>query len=149
MRRQRARTGAGSDTGSVSLEVVILAPVLMLFVLMVVFGGRWAIAQQAVASAASEAARAASIARSAGEASGTASAAASASLANQNLRCATQSVSVDTSGFAVPEGTPATVSATVTCVVDMSDLAAPGVPGSRTLTSTMNSPLDTFRSRQG
>lgn len=137
------------EAGSASLEIVVLAPALLLFVFLVIFAGRWALAQQAVQAAASEAARAASIARSAGEAGGSATSAAATSLTNQKVRCATQTVSVDTSGFAVPVGTPATVAATVTCVVDMSDLALPGVPGSRTLTSTMISPLDTFRSRQG
>lgn len=141
--------GPGREAGSASLEIVVLAPALLLFVFLVIFAGRWALAQQAVQAAASEAARAASIARSAGEAGPTATTAAAASLTNQKVRCATQSVSVDTTGFGVPVGTPASVTATVTCVVDMSDLAAPGVPGSRTLTSTMTSPLDTFRSRQG
>lgn len=144
-RRRSCRT----DGGAASVEAVILAPALVLFVLMVVFAGRWALAQQAVQAAASEAARAASIARSAGEATSTATEAASASLTNQDVRCATSSVVVDTGGFAVPVGTPAAVSATVVCVVDMSDLAAPGIPGSRTLTFTMTSPLDSYRGRHG
>lgn len=139
----------GRDTGSVALEMAVLAPVLLLFVLMVIFGGRWAIAQQAVQAAAAEAARTASLARSAAEASGSATTAATAALANQQLRCATVTVALDSGGFTVPEGTPATVTATVTCVVDMGDLAAPGIPGSRTLTATMSSPLDTYRNRQG
>lgn len=141
--------GQAREAGSASLEIVVLAPALLLFVFLVIFAGRWALAQQAVQAAASEAARAASIARSAGEASGSASSAATTSLTNQKVRCAVQSVSVDTSGFGVPAGTPASVSATVSCQVDMSDLAFPGVPGHRTLESTMSSPLDTYRSRQG
>ncbi|WP_109472413.1 TadE/TadG family type IV pilus assembly protein [Ornithinimicrobium cavernae] len=145
-RRGRA---TGAERGSLSVEIVILAPVLLLFVLMVVFAGRWSIAQQGVQSAAAEAARAASIARSPGEASGSAREAALTSLTNQDLRCSTQTVVVDTAGFAGAPGTPGTVSATVTCVVDMRDLAVPGVPGTRTLTATMSSPLDTYRSRQG
>lgn len=137
----------GREAGSVSIEVVILAPVLMLLILGIVFGGRYALAQQAVQTAASDAARSASIARSAGEAGGAAAGAAAASLANQDLSCASQSVNVDTGAFAAPPGTPGQVSATVTCVVNMSDLAFPGIPGNQTLTSTMTSPLDTYRSR--
>ncbi|WP_298891665.1 TadE/TadG family type IV pilus assembly protein [uncultured Serinicoccus sp.] len=144
-RRRRAR----AERGSATLEIVVLAPVLLLFVVLVIFAGRWALAQQAVQAAASEAARAASIARSPGEANTSAAGAASASLTNQAVRCGTQSVAVDTAAFGLPEGTPGTVAATVTCVVDMSDLGMPGVPGSRTLTSTMTSPLDTYRNRQG
>ncbi|SOC51215.1 TadE/TadG family type IV pilus assembly protein [Ornithinimicrobium cerasi] len=144
----RARR-AGFDRGSVSVEMVILGPVLLFFVLATFFAGRYALAQQSVQAAAAEAARAASIARSAGEASGSATGAASASLANQDLRCVTRSVSVDTSAFAQSPGTPGLVTATVSCQVDMSDLAFPGIPGNRTLVSTMSSPLDTYRSRQG
>ena len=140
---------AGPERGSATLEIVVLAPVLLLFVILVIFAGRWALAQQAVQAAASEAARAASIARSPGEANTSAAGAAGASLTNQAVRCGTQSVAVDVAAFGLPEGTPGTVAATVTCVVDMSDLAVPGVPGSRTLTSTMTSPLDTYRNRQG
>jgi Flp pilus assembly protein TadG len=140
---------ARHDRGSVSVEMVVLGPVLVFFVLAVFFAGRYALAQQAVQAAAAEAARAASIARSAGDASGAAASAASASLANQDVPCAPQSVSVDTGAFAQAPGIPGLVSATVSCQVDMSDLAFPGIPGNRTLESTMSSPLDTYRSRQG
>jgi len=44
-------------------------------------------------------------------------------------------------------GTPATVTATVRCVVNLADLAVPGVPGARTVTATASSPVDTFRER--
>ncbi len=141
--------GSRADQGSAVVEMVLLAPVLLLFVLMVIFGGRWAIAQQAVQSAASEAARAASLARAPGEAAGDATSAATTSLTNQKVRCAPLDATVDTSGFAAAVGGDATVSATVTCVVDMSDISAPGIPGSRTLTSTATSPLDTYRARTG
>ncbi len=137
------------DQGSVGVEVVILAPVLLLFVLGVVFAGRYALAQQAVQAAAAEGARAASIARSADAASGAATGAASASLSNQDVRCASSTVTVDVAAFALRPGIPGEVSATVVCVVDMSDLSFPGIPGDRTLESTMSSPLDSYRSRQG
>lgn len=139
----------GHDRGSVGVEVVVLAPALMLFILGVMFAGRYALADQAVQAAASEAARAASISRSPGEANGAATGAAASSLANQDLHCASSSVTVDTADFALRPGIPGEVSATVVCVVDMSDLSFPGIPGNRTLTATMGSPLDTFRSRQG
>jgi len=44
-------------------------------------------------------------------------------------------------------GTPAKISATVTCDVNLSDLFLPGVPGSKAITATMSSPLDTYRER--
>lgn len=146
--RQGTRTRNG-DRGAVAVELVVLGPVLLALVMMIVFAGRWALAQQAVQAASAEAARAASIARSAGEAGAAANGAAAASLTNQNVRCASRSVSLDTGAFAAPVGTPGQVSATVSCVVDMSDLSLPGIPGSRTLTSSSSSPLDTFRGRNG
>ena len=72
---------------------------------------------------------------------------ASATLAGQRLQCVSTTVAVNTSGFAVRPGQPATVSATVTCPVRLSDLAIPGLPGTRTVTHTAVSSLDTFRER--
>ena len=119
----------------------------MLFVALIVFAGRVAIAHQAVQSAAADAARSASIARTQGGAQTEGNTAAATSLANQHVNCVTTTVSVDTSGFASPVGTPAKVKATVTCDVNLSDLWLPGVPGSKGITATMSSPLDTYRER--
>jgi len=119
----------------------------MLFVGLIVFAGRVAIANQSVGSAATEAARSASISRTQGQASDTARAAAAQALSNQKVNCSRVSVDVDTSGFGAPVGTPASIRATVTCVVNLSDLSVPGVPGTRTVSASMSSPLDTYRER--
>ncbi|MGF1660989.1 MAG: TadE/TadG family type IV pilus assembly protein [Kineosporiaceae bacterium] len=137
----------GGDVGSASLELVVVAPALLLTFGVVIAGGRIAIADQAVEAAASEAARTASLARSATEASTSAQAAATATLAAQSTRCTAVTVSVDTSQFARPVGTPATVTASVTCVLGLEDVGVPGIPGTRVLTATRTSPLDTFRER--
>jgi hypothetical protein len=63
------------------------------------------------------------------------------------VRCSSQWVDIDTGGLAAPVGTPAKVTATVTCIADLSDLSMPGLPGSRTITATMSSPIDTYRER--
>jgi hypothetical protein len=120
----------------------------MLFVALIVLAGRVAIATQAVDSAATASARTASIARTAGHANSTARTAAASSLADQNLHCVSTTVTLDTTGFSAPLGTPATVTATVRCVVNLTDLALPGVPGTRTVTATATSPVDTFRERR-
>jgi hypothetical protein len=112
-----------------------------------IVGGRVQIAGGAIEAAAHDAARAASISRTAGQAQAAAYTAAGATLGQQGLHCATLSVLVDTAGFAVPVGQPATVAVSVTCVVDFSDLVADGLPGSRTLNATFVSVLDTFRTR--
>ncbi len=144
---RRHRRGEARDRGSVTIEAVILAPAFMLFVALIFMAGRMTIAQQSVESAANAAARSASIERSAGAADGAARSAATSTLNNQGLTCVSTSVVVDTSGFSVPVGTPAEVEARVSCAVKLSDLGLPGVPGSRTVTATVVSPLDTYRGR--
>lgn len=140
-RRTRPR-----DRGSSVVEVVILAPALGLFLMLVIAGGRVAIAHQAVQSAAADAARSASIARTQGHAETAAADAATTSLGDQGTDCAATSVSVDSTGFAAPVGTPASVAATVTCQVDLAGLL-PGLPGSMPITATVRSPLDSYRER--
>jgi Flp pilus assembly protein TadG len=131
------------ERGSAALEAAIGLPAFMLFVALIVLAGRVAITTQAVDSAATASARTASIARTTGDANASARSAAAASLADQNLRCVSTTVTVDTTGFSAPLGTPATVTATVRCVVNLADLALPGVPGTRTVTATATSPVDT------
>ncbi len=137
------------ERGSAAIEAAILAPPLLVLIGLAIVGGRIQVAGGAIEGAAHDAARAASISRTAGEAHANALAAAGATLGQQGLHCASLTVAVNTAGFAVPVGEPATVSATVTCVVDFSDLAgADGLPGAKTLTASFVSALDTFRTRQ-
>jgi Flp pilus assembly protein TadG len=145
--RGRWRGRLAGQTGSVSLELAVLAPTLLLFIGVLVYGGRLSLATQAVQAAAGQAAREASIARTQPAADATAASVAAASLARQGLDCVTTSVAVDTTGFAAPAGTPATVTATVTCVVALADLSVPGLPGSQTVSAAADSPLDTYRER--
>ncbi len=135
------------DRGAVSLEVVVLTPVFVLLLGLLVMAGRVALAGTSVEQVAEEAARSASIARTAAGARRAAEEGAIRALAEQGLRCAQIDVALDVGGFAVPVGLPAQVRATVTCVVALSDLALPGFPGSRTVTATAVSPLDTYRER--
>jgi hypothetical protein len=101
----------------------------------------------AVEHAATSAAREASLARTVAGAQSTATSTAARELEAQDIRCATSSVTVDTSGFGALLGQSATISASVTCTVSFTDLAIPGLPGSRTLTATAASPIDRFRAR--
>lgn len=144
--RMRASDIPHDERGSAAIEVVLLVPALMAMLLFAVAGGRVAIAHGSVQQAAADAARVASIARTAGEAHTTAVASARATLANQGLVCTSMTVTVDTSGFATPVGTPASVGATVSCTVELSQLSLPGLPD-RVVTATVTSPLDVFRGR--
>jgi Flp pilus assembly protein TadG len=134
------------ERGSAVIETVICVPAFMLFVFLIMIGGRLAIAQQAVEAAASEAARTASMSRTQGGAHARAATGAQTSLDDQGLRCTSTEVDVDTAGFAASIGTPAKVTATVACVIDVSDLPLPGLRA-YTLTSTMSSPIDSYRER--
>ena len=136
-----------NERGSASVEAVIGVPAFLLLIGLLVLGGRQAIAQQAVQAAASDAARAASIGRTVAAARTDATSSARSSLANQNLDCATTTVTVDTAAFNTPVGTPGQVAATVTCTLRLGDLGLPGVAGTKTIAATMSSPLDTYRGR--
>ena len=142
----RWRRGRG-ERGSAAVEAAIGLPAFMLFVGLIIFGGRTAITHAAVESAAADAARTASIARSASQASQGAQSAGQASLANQGIRCLSVTVTVDVSDFARTVGEPGSVTATVECRLDLADLSVPGVPGSRLIKASSNSPLDTWRER--
>ncbi|MFD4323625.1 TadE/TadG family type IV pilus assembly protein [Nocardioides sp. NPDC058538] len=135
------------ERGSAAIEAAIGLPAFVLFVGMIIVGGRLAVAHQAVQSAAADAARAASISRDAGVADFAARREAETSLSNQQIRCRNTRVSVSTGAFRVPVGQPAEVTVTVSCRLDLSDLSVPGVPGSRVVRATMSSPLDTWRER--
>ena len=135
------------ERGSAAVEAVIGVPAFALFVGLIIFGGRTAMTHEAVESAAADGARTASIARTASEARVEAESAIRASLANQDIACLDVSVTVDASDFDVPVGTAGAVEVTVVCHLDLSDLSVPGVPGSRAITATVTSPLDTWRER--
>lgn len=137
---------AGRDEGNAALELVVLAPVLLFVLGLVVAAGRTSIAQGSVDAAARDAARQASISLTPGAAQAAALSSAKAALGRDGLDC-NPVVTVNTAQFSVPVGEPATVTATVSCQVPLSDLLVPGLPGSRTLQFTFTSPLDPFRER--
>ncbi len=119
----------------------------MLFIGLIIFGGRTATAHQALESAAADAARSASLERSATEAEAAAEQAARSSLSNQDIDCLAVNVDVDTDGFSTRVGHDSSVDVIVTCRLDLSDLSIPGVPGSRVLSASTSSPIDTWRER--
>ncbi|WP_327378726.1 pilus assembly protein (plasmid) [Streptomyces sp. NBC_01216] len=135
------------DRGALSLEAVILFPVLILVLLLVVAFGRIGSAGNAVDTAARNAARAASLERSGGSASNAGSQVARSVLGQQGLECTSTSVSISTGGFSAAIGEPASTTATVTCTVRLSDIGLPGLPGSKTLTSSFTSSIDSYRQR--
>ncbi|MDR6980113.1 Flp pilus assembly protein TadG [Streptomyces sp. 3330] len=135
------------DEGSVAIEAAVIVPSLIMFLCLAIAGGRIVTSGSKIDAAAEDAAREASIHRTAAAAQSAAHAAAAESLNDQGITCASTSVSVSTGGLSVPVGQVGTVSVTVTCTVSLSDLLLPGVPGTRTLTSTATSVVDQYRQR--
>ncbi|QNF93322.1 TadE/TadG family type IV pilus assembly protein [Janibacter sp. YB324] len=136
-----------SDRGSISLELAICAPVLVGMLALVGIFGRTAMATSHVDGAAFSAARAASIEREASQAQPAAETAAREYLDQQGMSCEDVTVTVDTSGFATPVGTPGQVSVDVSCRVPLSDLAALVPTNDRTFTGEAVSPIDRYRGR--
>lgn len=135
------------DRGSAAVELTLAVPALVIMLALMVAGGRLWFARASVTESAYAAARAGSLARNAGQAGGDGERAAARSLDTAGLRCSAGAVDVDTSGFGVTVGTPATIRATVTCSVAFADLVLPGMPGSITLRESGSSALDTYRGR--
>jgi Flp pilus assembly protein TadG len=136
-----------NERGAVTLELVLVVPGLVIMLGLMIAGGRLWFAKSTVTDAAQAAARAASLARTAGQATADGRSAGAAALDTRGLRCSGQSISVETSAFRVPAGTPAAVHATITCRVPFGDVLLPGMPGSITVTRTGSSALDTYRGR--
>jgi Flp pilus assembly protein TadG len=136
-----------SDRGSATIELAVLAPALLALLGLVILAGRVSAAGSAVEQAAASAARAASIARDARSARSAAELVVRDSLDGQGLTCQPLTSAVDVGGFAVAVGSPASVTVRVRCTVPLADVVVPGMPGRRTVTATMTSPIDRFRGR--
>jgi len=130
------------DGGSVTAELALVTPLLLLLLVFVVMLGRLAEARLQVDDVAAQAARAATVAGSAGNASVAAQQSATTGLASAGVTCSALSVTTDASDF-VPGGV---VRVVVTCSVSLADLSLLHLPGSETLTASAVSPVDQYRS---
>lgn len=135
------------DRGSSTLELAIWGVPLLLFIGLLIVGGRMSLAGNAVQSAAFAAAREATIARDSSQAQSAGEAGANFSLNSNGIDCLSRSVAVDTSAFNQPLGTTGSVTATLTCTVNLSDAGMPGLPGSVDIIRTAISPVDPYRQR--
>lgn len=142
MNRKHQITG---EQGSATAELVLVTPLLILILVFVVALGRLTSARIEVDSAAAQAARAASMAWSPQSTNQVARQSAAATLSGDHVTCAHLDVSVDTTEF-VPGGS---VSVTVSCGVDLSQLTGLDLPTTQTISSEAVSPLDRFRSVAG
>ncbi|MBK8460770.1 MAG: TadE family protein [Micropruina sp.] len=138
---------ARSERGAAAVEFALMIPALVLLFAVVVGGARVWFARTTLDNISGSAARAASLARSASEAVHDANRVARMQATTEGLRCEPLDLDVDVSGFRVPVGTPAAVTARVRCTVELSDLIIPGWPGGLRLESESRSVLDRYRGR--
>ena len=129
------------ERGSMSLELALLAPILVVIMLLVVMLGRLVLANQSVGDIAADAARAASTASSSATATSAANAAASSELAAHGITCAPLSVDVDTVNFTAG----GSVTVHVACTTSLGGLSLLRVPGSETLSAQSSAPIDLYR----
>ena len=140
MRAQPQR--ADGERGAVALEVVALAPVLIMAMWLVsVFALRLMLADSQVDAAARDAARAASIARSPHSARTSAATAAAAALAGTNPQCRTVETTVDAVDFRAGGA----VRVHVRCALQLSDLGLLGLRTTRAVSASYLAPIDQFR----
>lgn len=140
MMRGPARA-ARDERGAAAIELVLMAPVLLMVLLLVVGLGRMADARQQIESVAADSARAASLERNTAQSAAAARAAAERSLGDAGLSCAGLDVNVDISDYQ-PGGQ---VQVTVSCTAHLRDVTLSGLPGSKVFTASSTVPIETFR----
>ncbi|WP_243845117.1 TadE/TadG family type IV pilus assembly protein [Mumia sp. ZJ1417] len=140
LRRPRRRLmgrGWGEERGSMSVEVVFFVPILVMFTLLVVAGGRYVAVKGDIEAAARDAARAASFARTADEARTAAATVATAALGSTG--------SCRVSGIGGNFSAGGIVEVDMRCEVSNRGLGLIGLGGTQTLTASGAAPIDTYR----
>lgn len=130
-RRQRG------DRGSMAVEVVLLTPLLMAFILLIVAFGRYVAVKGDIEATSRDAARAASLEPSAGEAR-----AAAGSVVGSSLESSTTCGAPSVGGTWGPGGE---VAVTLNCQISYSGLGLIGLPGSVSVSAESVAPLDPYR----
>ena len=130
------------DRGSLTVELVVLTPVLFVVLLTTLFFGRVVEARQQVVEAARAGAESAAVLPTVGTAQWVGSIDSVVELIGRSHTCAHATVTMDTSHF-VPGGY---VTAHVSCLVLLADVGFPGLPGSTTVSASATAPLDPYRS---
>jgi Flp pilus assembly protein TadG len=127
--------------GAVSTELAVITPILIGFMLLVVFAGRVAQAEGDVRHAAHEAARAASLVATPQAAVAAANDTVAANVSEGTVACRSLNVAVDTTRFEAG----GQVAVTVACEASFADIAMLAVPGTRTFEATAIEVIDTHR----
>lgn len=127
------------ERGSMSVEVVLMVPILVMFTLLVLAGGRYVAVRADIDAAARDAARAASFERSKPAALAAALDAANASDVDDSFStCAVEDIDGSFEAGGV-------INVTVRCTVSNRGLGLVGLTGSRDFTSSSSAPIDQYR----
>jgi Flp pilus assembly protein TadG len=124
-----------------AVEVVLLAPVMVAFLLLVVWFGRYVAVRGEVEAASRDAVRAASMERSSGAAENAARQTANSVLAGR-WECS----QVQLGGAFVAGGT---ITVDLECAIPVSDLGLIGIPGTVSVHGGSAAPLDLYRRTAG
>lgn len=138
------------DDGSLTVELVVLTPVLFALALMVLIFGRVSESHQQVVTAAAAGAEAAAVLPDPTSAQAGASISAAIDVAGQAHTCLRSQVSTDVSHF-YPRGYDGAdqggyVSVTVQCSVGLADISVLGMPISVVAQASASAPIDPYRS---
>ncbi len=128
---------AERERGSMAVEMVILAPVMLVFILLVVACGRYVGVRGDIEAASRDAVRAASLERTADAATAAADRVAAIAVEHPE-RCEPAEL---TGEFVAGN----TITVTVTCDVSYAGLGLLGLPGSKRVSASSSAPLDTYR----
>lgn len=131
-----------SDDGSLTVELVVITPVLFLLALVLVAFGRVAEARQQVTEASRAAAQVAAVLPDAESAQQGAASEAQLALGGSSPACTHVQVITNVSQYH-PGGS---VEVTVACQVPLADVAVAGLPGSTVVRSSSSAPIDPYRS---
>jgi Flp pilus assembly protein TadG len=130
------------ERGSVTVELALLTPALLMLIGLVVLAGRVVNARTDVLGAARDGARAASI-----EGERAADGAARGSLRSDGYQCRELNVNSQVQpAVLLPEAAPGRATVRVTCIVSLSSLGVP-FPGSVTISEVAIEVVDAYRSR--
>ncbi|MFC6157055.1 TadE/TadG family type IV pilus assembly protein [Kribbella sp. NPDC058693] len=141
----KRRLGIRRERGTMALEMVILAPVLLLLFMFLLACGRYFQTSSLLESAARDGARSASQARSLPDAQSRVDTAVSTTMSQAIKSCKTTASGSITTGFVA--GSPLSVE--VTCTINYRDLGLLGLGGDTTITKRFTSSLDPYRGVRG
>jgi Flp pilus assembly protein TadG len=137
----RARARFRGERGTMALEMVILAPILLILFMFLLACGRYFQTSSQLESAARDAARAASQTRSLSEAQTAVDDAVSRTMDQSVESCKASAAGTITTAFAA--GSPLSVE--VTCTINYKDLGLLGIGGDTQITKKFSSSLDPYR----